>query len=286
MRGNASSMTLLRPSSSKQALRFYAEAPHALPLAGGTDLMVAWNAGLLNNKTVLDLSRLHEWKNIRVGKESIEIGALVSHTQIQTHPAICRHFALLAKACAVIGGWQIQNRGTIGGNIANASPAGDTFPALAVYEARVKIVSSQGARLIPFLDIFAGVKKTTLRPSELVVGVEIPFLKNHPRASFFRKVGARQAQAISKVVAAGLLWLNKDGSVKCLSFALGSMAPTIRRLKTVEDFCVGKKMTADVLRQACKLLEQDVSPIDDIRSTRLYRLQVSKNLLRSFLEGR
>ena len=114
------------------------------------------------------------------------------------------------EACATIGGIQIQNRGTIGGNIANASPAGDTFPPLAVYDARIHVASANGRRVVPFLDIFAGVKKTTLDPGELIEAIDLPFPAHPPTRQFFRKVGTRAAQAISKTVAAGVLWLNAD----------------------------------------------------------------------------
>ncbi|MBI4057158.1 MAG: xanthine dehydrogenase family protein subunit M, partial [Elusimicrobia bacterium] len=120
-------------------------------------------------------------------------------------------------------------------------------------------------------------------PGELIEAIEIPFLDKKPTRILFRKVGTRAAQAISKTVAAGLLWLKKEGTVQELRFALGSMAPTVRRLKTVESFCLGKRITREVVDRACELLTQDVSPIDDIRSTREYRLRVSQNILRSFL---
>ena len=182
-----------------------------------------------------------------------------------------------------MGGPQIQNRGTLGGNIANASPAGDTFPPLAVYEANVNVLSASGQRSIPFLAVFAGVKKTTLKPGELIASVDIPLMKKKPTRTLFRKVGTRQAQAISKTAAAGLLWL-EGGVVSELRFALGSVAPTVRRLKTMEEFVKGKKLTAETIEKAASLVDIDISPIDDIRSTRRYRLEVSKNILRRFLQ--
>jgi xanthine dehydrogenase iron-sulfur cluster and FAD-binding subunit A len=171
----------------------------------------------------------------------------------------------------------------LGGNIANASPAGDTFPALAVYDARVRLLSTAGRRTLPIVDVFAGVKKTVLGPGELIEAIDIDYPKP-PARELFRKVGTRAASAISKTVAAGLLWLRKDGTIRELRFALGSMAPTVRRLRTVETFVAGKKTTKDVVEEAVALLEKDVSPIDDLRSTRFYRLEVSKNMLRGFLQ--
>jgi CO/xanthine dehydrogenase FAD-binding subunit len=275
-------MTLLRPRSVEEALRFYAAHPGAVPLAGGTDFMVAWNAGGANGRTILDLSRLAPWKRIVETKSGVRIGALVTHREIQLHPGIQKRLPLLVQACATIGGRQIQARGTLGGNIANASPAGDTFAPLAVYEARVRLRSAGASRTLPLLSVFTGVKKTALAEAELVDSIEIDFPRR-PARQTFRKVGTRAASAISKTVAAGLLWLSSDGRVREVRFALGSMAPTVRRLASVESLLAGKKPTSRLVEQAIDLLESDVSPIDDLRSTRAYRLEVSRNLLRAFL---
>ena len=286
MRGDAATMKVLAPRSAREAARLFSKDPKALPLAGGTDLMVAWNAGLLNQRAVLDLSGIAEWRRVLPLREGLRLGALLTHTQLQRSKEVQRRFPLLAEACATIGAAQIQNRGTIGGNIANASPAGDTFPALAVYEAVVHALSSRGSRIIPFPEFFAGVKKTTLTPGELIAAVELYDVDPKPTRQMFRKVGTRAAQAISKTVACGLLWVNPDKTVRELRFALGSMAPTVRRLTHAEELVRGKVLTDDVIAKACELLERDVSPIDDVRSTRPYRLAVSKNLLRNFLEAR
>jgi CO/xanthine dehydrogenase FAD-binding subunit len=278
-------MQLLRPRSAKEALREYTKHPDALPLAGGTDFMVMWNMGLLNDRKALDLSEVREWAGIRKEAKSIRIGSLATHTRIQEHPEVRRHLPLLAQACGTIGSRQIQNRGTLGGNIANASPAGDTFPALAVYEATVRTISPRGHRDYPFNEVFTGVKKTAFGSSELIESIDMPIPPRTNRR-MFRKIGTRAAQAISKIVAAGMLWLRRDKSVRKLRFALGSVAPTIRRLTHVEDFIRGRRIAGAVVKNACALLERDISPIDDIRSTRLYRLEVSRNLLRSFLLNR
>lgn len=282
MRGDPGSMTLLQPASVEEALTLYARNPRAVPLAGGTDFMVAWNAGLANGRTILDLSRLEIWKRIAETKTGVRIGALVTHGEIQRHPRIRKRFPLLVEACATIGGQQIQARGTLGGNIANASPAGDTFPPLAVYEARVRLRSAGGTRTLALPDVFTGVKKTALHEGELIESIEIDFPRA-PSRRLFRKVGTRAASAISKTVAAGLLWLSRDGRIREVRFALGSMAPTVRRLLAAEAFLAGKRPSARVADEAAALLEKDVSPIDDLRSTRAYRLEVSKSLLRAFL---
>lgn len=285
MRGDAKSMTVLSPRTAAEAVKTYAKVPSALPFAGGTDVMVGWNLGQLNGRAVLDLSRVAEWKKIRVVSDGVDLGSLVTHAQIQAHPVLRKRFPLLVAACATVGAAQIQNRGTIGGNIANASPAGDTFPALAVYEATVRAVGPNGRRGVPISEIFAGVKKTTLKPGELIEAVFLPFPDKTPTRGAFRKVGTRAAQAISKTVFAGLVWNGKGGVLAGARLAFGSMAPTVRRLYAVEAYLKGRRLDHVSISAAAELLPNDVSPIDDIRSTREYRLMVSRNILLAFLKG-
>jgi CO/xanthine dehydrogenase FAD-binding subunit len=285
MRGDARSMRFLRPTSAADALAVHASHPDAVPIAGGTDVMVTWNAGRLNGRSIVDISAVSSWRRIRETRDGYSIGALATYTALQEHAGIRRTFPLLVLASATVGGVQIQNRGTIGGNVANASPAGDTFPPLAVYEASVRVASVRGRRVIPLLAFFAGVKRTTLMPGELITAIDVPRLPRRPTRVMFRKVGTRAAQAISKTVAAGALWLRRDGTVRELRFALGSMAPTVRRLHSVESYVEGRRLTARVVRDACAHLEDDVAPIDDLRSTRAYRMEVSRNLLARFLAG-
>jgi CO/xanthine dehydrogenase FAD-binding subunit len=277
-------MTVLSPRSAAEAVKTYAKVPTAMPFAGGTDLMVGWNLGLLNGRAVLDLSRVDAWRKINVVSDGVDLGSLATHADIQKHPVLRKRFPLLVAACATVGAAQIQNRGTIGGNIANASPAGDTFPALAVYEATVRVIGPNGRRGVPMSEIFAGVKKTTLKPGELIEAIFLPFVKTPTRGTF-RKVGTRAAQAISKTVFAGLIWTAKNGELKEARLAFGSMAPTVRRLYAAEGFLRGRRLNDVSIAAAAELMTNDVSPIDDIRSTREYRLSVSRNLLVAFLKG-
>jgi CO/xanthine dehydrogenase FAD-binding subunit len=278
-------MRVLRPAGAAEALELFGQTAGALPLAGGTDLMVEWNAGRLNRRVILDLSAVREWCGIRKRGRELHIGALATHTRIQGHPLVRASLPLLAAACGTVGGVQIQNRGTLGGNIANASPAGDTLPALAVYEAVIDVAAAGGRRQIPLGAMFTGAKQTSLRDDELIEAVRLPLPSPRPTRAVFRKVGTRAAQAISKTVVAGLLWLRRDGSIRELRFALGSMAPTVRRLTSVERYVLGRRPTPATIREACARLEDDVAPIDDIRSTAEYRLTVSRNLLAAFLRG-
>jgi CO/xanthine dehydrogenase FAD-binding subunit len=244
-----------------------------------------WNIGLFNGRPVLDLSGVKEWTKIAADRRGVTIGALVTHSAIQRDPLLRKEFPLLVEACATIGAAQIQNRGTLGGNIANASPAGDTFPALLVYEAVVRTVSARGRRKLPISEVFTGVKRTSLGRGELIEAIELPLLDRRPTRQVFRKVGTRLAQAISKTMAAGLLRLGKGGVVEDFRFALGSMAPTAVRLTEAEGLVAGSKLSPALIDEACRLMDRNVSPIDDIRSTRDYRLEVSRNILRRFLEG-
>ncbi len=284
MRGDASSMTVLRPATPKEALRQLARTPAALPLAGGTDLMVAWNLGALNGREVLDLSRLGEWTRIVNGTRSLRIGSLVTYAALQRHPGVLRRYPLLAEAAATIGGVQIQARGTIGGNVANASPAADSVPPLLVYDARVHVASASGRRIVPIDEMFAGVKKTTLEPGELIEAIELPMPARPPDRQIFRKVGTRAAQAISKIVLAGVLWLAKDATVAEVRLALGSMAPTPRRLRQAEAVLKGRRLTPDAVSEAVEAVAADVSPIDDVRSTSVYRLGTAQRIIAAFLE--
>ena len=279
-------MKVSRPKTVKQAVEVFGREKNPLVVAGGTDVMVLWNIGQLNGRSVIDISLIEDWKKISSKREGLVLGALATHTQIRRHKAVLAGFPLLARACATIGAIQIQNRGTIGGNLANASPAGDTFPPLAVYEPVVHTVSPRGERQLSLTELFAGVKRTNLGPGELIAAVELRNPARKPDRQYFRKVGTRAAQAISKTVGAGLLWLNKDKTVAELRFALGSVAPTVRRLRSAEAVVAGRRLDAATIDEACRLVEEDISPIDDIRSTRDYRLAVSRNMLREFLEGR
>ncbi len=285
MRGDPRTMTVVTPRSAAEAVRALAKNPKAVALAGGTDLMVGWNMGLLNGRAVVDLSRVAEWKAIRASKTSVRIGSLATHSQIQRHPAVRARFPLLVQACATVGAAQIQNRGTLGGNIANASPAGDTFPPLSVYDAVVHCVGPDGRRAVPILEMFAGVKRTSLRAGELIESVELPLLAKPPTRSVFRKIGTRAAQAVSKTMFAGLIWMRRDGTVADVRLSFGSLAPTVRRLRSAEARLRGRRLDEAAVGAAAALLDDDVSPIDDVRSTREYRLTVSRNLLVRFLEG-
>ncbi len=268
MRTPAASLDLMRPKSVEQALRSMADDPSLIPIAGCTDVFVGLNAGTFPGTRFLDLWPLEELREIGVRNGAISIGALATHAMIQESAAVTSRVPILAAACREIGGVQIQNRGTLGGNVANGSPAGDTLPVLAVAEALVVLRSAAGERRIPFNAFFTGYRKTVRRPDELIVAFELPPLVD---VQWFRKVGTRAAQAISKVVMAVV------GGERP-RIAIGSVGPTIIRCTKTEAALAG----GATFDEASHVLEAEVQPIDDIRSTASYRRRVCGNLLRRF----
>lgn len=268
MRTAAASLDLVRPESLEQALRSITEDPALIPIAGCTDVFVGLNAGTFPGTRFLDLWALDELREIGIRNGAISIGALATHAMIQESTAVTSRVPILAAACREIGGIQIQNRGTLGGNVANGSPAGDTLPVLAVADAVVVLRRSAGERRVPFTSFFTGYRKTVRWPDELIVALELPPVDD---VQWFRKVGTRAAQAISKVVMAVV------GGERP-RVAVGSVGPTVLRCTRTEAALAGGATFED----ASRILEDEVQPIDDVRSTATYRRRVCGNLLRRF----
>lgn len=268
MRTAISSLSLLRPRSLRDALRLLRDEGPLTPLAGCTDLYVNLNFGTLATKRFIDLWPLDELRRIRIQNGALSIGALATHTDIIRSATVRRRLPILAAAASEIGGVQIQNRGTLGGNVVNASPAGDTLPVLAVADATLVLVSAAGERRVPFASFYTGYRKTVLRPDEILAAVEIPRITGK---QWFRKVGTRAAQAISKVVMAGV----RSDSPRV---ALGSVAPTVVRLLQTE----AALASGASIEEARRVLEAEIHPIDDLRSTATYRRVVSGNMLEQF----
>jgi xanthine dehydrogenase small subunit len=268
MRTAAASLELVRPRSVDEALRLMSDDPSLVPIAGCTDVFVGLNAGTFSSTRFLDLWPLDELREVGVRNGAISIGALATHAMIQESAAVTHRVPILAAACREIGGIQIQNRGTLGGNVANGSPAGDTLPVLAVAEAVVVVRGEKGERRVPFTSFFTGYRTTVRRPDELIVAFELPPVDE---LQWFRKVGTRAAQAISKVVMAGI------GGARP-RIAVGSVGPTVIRCAKTEAALAGGAS----LEEAARILEGEVQPIDDVRSTAVYRRRVCGNLLRRF----
>jgi len=249
--------------------------------AGGTDLMVLLEAQKLPPGKYLSIWGLPELRGIDVGTDTIALGALTTYTDVLRHADLARDCPLLLEAARETGGIATQNRGTIGGNIANASPAADTPPALLVYDAELEIVSARGTRRVPYDRFHTGYKAMDLAADEIIKRVHIT--RTHRGwTAVYRKVGTRRAQAISKICFAASADV-RGGVVQDVRIALASVAPTVVRSRAVEDALRGHRITPELIAHAQALLLHDVAPIDDVRSTAAYRRKVSQNLLGEFL---
>ncbi|MQA29885.1 MAG: carbon monoxide dehydrogenase [Luteitalea sp.] len=260
---------LLEPGTLAGALRLLRDEERLVPMAGCTDLYVLLNFGTLAPTRFLNLWPLDELRGIERRANVIRIGALTTYTDLIRAPIVRRDLPMLAAAAREVGGVQIQNRGTLGGNVANGSPAGDTLPVLAAAEAVVELRSASGVRQVPFRSFYTGYRETILRRDELIAAFEVPRLG--PVRQYFRKVGSRAAQAISKVVMAGT-----GGARPRVAF--GSVGPTVVRLPNTEAALAQGLPIAEAQR----VLLSEIAPIDDLRSTAEYRRRVAANLLAEF----
>ncbi|HEY2647108.1 MAG TPA: xanthine dehydrogenase family protein subunit M [Candidatus Acidoferrales bacterium] len=282
MRAYIPSYDLRVPGSLSEALALLSREPGVWqPFAGGTDLMVLLDAGKLSHKRFLSIAKLDEFKGIDVKSDFIVMGALTTYTEIQKHPILQTEFPLLCSAAHETGSVAIQNRGTLGGNIVNASPAADSPPALLVYDAEVELISQRGIRWMPFHGFQTDYKKMQLAPDELLRAIRLPRRAKKWR-QYYRKVGTRRAQAISKVCMAGAA-LVETGVIREIRIALGSVSPIVLRAVKTEDTLRGGRITPATVAAAKETLAHEIAPIDDIRSTAPYRLRVAQNLLQEFL---
>jgi CO/xanthine dehydrogenase FAD-binding subunit len=251
------------------------------PFAGGTDLMVLLEAGKLHHKRFISLSKLADLRGIEVTPDAVILGALTTYTEVQRHPVLQTEFPLLCAAARETGSIATQNRGTLGGNIVNASPAADSPPALLIYDAEIELVSARGVRWLPYHEFHTDYKKMQLAPDELLRAIRLP-RRPKPWRQYYRKVGTRKAQAISKVCFAGAAQM-EAGTIRDIRIALGSIAPIVLRAVKTEEVLRGAMLAPAIIAAAKETLAREISPIDDIRSTARYRLRVTKNLLEEFL---
>jgi CO/xanthine dehydrogenase FAD-binding subunit len=275
------------PRTLAEAFELMATEPPGRPIAGGTDVMVQL-AGEIGEppERLVDLWRVDGLRGINLEPRALSIGALTTYTQLRRSALVAEVAPALVEAAATIGAAQIQNRGTLGGNLGNASPAGDTLPVLLALDADVVAGSVRGERSIPIGSFFVAYRRTALAPDELIVRVRIPIVPG--REARFRKVGTRRAQAISKVVLA-VAW-RADGSAagvggagggpwRGVRVALGSVAPTPIRAAAAEAVLEGASPTPETADRAAEALAGEISPIDDVRSTAGYRRIVAARVL-------
>ncbi len=251
------------------------------PLAGGTDLMVQITGELGEPpERVVDLWGLDELRGIRIADGALVLGALTTYTEIRRSPLVAEHLPALAAAAATIGAAQIQNRGTIGGNVANASPAGDTLPLLLATDATLTVGGTRGERSVAAAEFFPAYRQTARAGDELVLAIRIPI--DDERHVRFRKIGTRRAQAISKVVMC-LAWhrhgTGSGAPWRDVRLALGSVAPVPIRASVTEAVLEGAAPSMATADRAAAVLETEIHPIDDVRSTAAYRRAVAARVL-------
>ena len=282
MRSHPAEYELVAPGSLQGVVTLLAGEPGTwLPIAGGTDVMVQYAAGTLGARRLVSIWNLPELGGIEVSAEEVRIGAGCTYSELRGHEVVAREFSLLAAAAGWTGSIANQNRGTLGGNIVNASPAADSLPALLVYEAELILVSARGERRVPYVGFHIGYKKMGLAPDELIRAVCLP-RRYAGYVAYSRKVGARNAQAISKVCVAALGKVT-GGVVEDVRIAAGSVAPVPVRLVETERVVRGRGVDSELLALARKTAAGEIRPIDDIRSNAGYRATVTGNLVREFL---
>jgi CO/xanthine dehydrogenase FAD-binding subunit len=267
------------PRTLAEAYALLAEQPHR-PIAGGTDLLVQITGELGDPpERVLDIWHLDELRGIRVESNAVVLGALTTYAELRRSPLIAEFLPAFAEAAATIGAAQIQNRGTIGGNVMNASPAGDMLPLLLATDAQLVAGTARGERWIPVREFWPTYRRTALEPAELLLRISVPLTED--RQLRYRKVGTRRAQAISKVVMA-LAW-RADGAADAgwsdVHLALGSVAATPVRAPATEAVLEGAAPTEAIADRAASTLAGEIEPIDDVRSSAYYRRAVAARVL-------
>jgi CO/xanthine dehydrogenase FAD-binding subunit len=273
----------LQPQSLEQAVRYLEEDPALVLTAGCTDLMVRGVEALHRLDRVMDLLAIAELRGIREVEGGLEIGATTPFSEIRQSAAVRTVFPALADAAGQVGGWQIQNRATLGGNIANASPAGDSLPVLLALGASVVLATRHGLRQVPYDEFHTGYRQTALQPGEIVARVRLPF-PAAGSAQAFRKVGTREAQAISKVVVA-MLGRVEAGRIAGVRLAAGSVAATPVRLHAAEKAIQGMAPGPEAASLAGWEAAREVTPIDDVRSTAEYRKFALERVVRRMVLG-
>lgn len=269
-----SSLKILKPRSLSEALELLSQG--GKPLAGGTDLFVRLKKGVESPEFLVYIGELPELRVLEETEDGLLIGAALTHAELLSSPLTAR-FPILRMSLSTIGSPAIRAMGTIGGNLVNASPAGDGLIPLYLLSARVQTESTNGSREIPVEDFILGPGKTALRPGELVRSIFLPFPEGSP-LPYFRKVGRRRALVIAVASLGALVW-TEDGRVKRARLALGSVAPTVIRPREVEEALVGRPLDPAAWEDLVPVLSAATSPISDLRASADYRRKVAGRLL-------
>jgi CO/xanthine dehydrogenase FAD-binding subunit len=282
VRSDPADYELIAPANLQAAIALLAEEPGRwLPIAGGTDVMVQYASGTLRARKLVSIWNLPDLRRVTIVPDEIQIGAGCTYTDLREHEVVRNEFPLLARAASWTGGITNQNRGTLGGNIVNASPAADSLPVLLAYGADLILISVRGERRLPYRDFHVGYKKTQLAADELIRAICLP-RRFTGYVSYARKAGTRNAQAISKVCMAALARL-EGGVAHDVRIAVGSVAPVPLRLFGTEQVLERKAIEPSLVALARKTATAEIRPIDDIRSTARYRAAVVGNLVAEFL---
>lgn len=257
--------------------------PHAAIYAGGTDLLVRMKSGALDPPCLVCLERIGALQGIRDDGQELFIGSATTHSRLLEDPLIREHFPVLAKAVSLLASPPIRHMGTIGGNIVTASPAGDTLPALYVLGAEVEIGSGSGSRRLPLASFIRGPGSVDLQPGEVLTGV---WLQKAPRwnVHHYEKIGRRKAQACAIVSMAAILEMSDEGRIEKARLAWGSVGPTVVTSAAAEECITGGDLCLKTLKPAVKLVQDAVSPIDDVRASAEYRRTVAGALLLRLVE--
>ncbi len=266
------------PATLEEALRILAASPHR-PIAGGTDVMVALASGAWDDAVpLLNLWGLDALRGVRIEDGTLVIGALTTYADLRASALVQEHVPALAEMAAAVGAAQIQNRGTLGGNVVNASPAGDALPVLLATDAAIVAASVRGERTIPVDAFWTGYRRTALQPDELVVRVRIPLVQG--RRIAFRKIGTRRAQSIAKASIAVGWRREQDGAWHDVRVALGAVADRAVRAPRTETWLEGRRPSIETADEAAQVVAGEIAPIDDVRSTAEYRRAVIARVLR------
>ncbi|PNR95578.1 FAD binding domain-containing protein [Petrotoga olearia] len=271
------------PTTLKEATEILAKySPNIKIIAGGTDVLVDYFDRLYEIERWISLKNLYELKKIEINDDRIEVGALVTHEELEKSEIIQKCLPLISQAALDVGSPQIRNRGTIGGNIANSSPAGDLLPPLIAYDAVFKITSQNETCEVPAKEFFLGPKKNVLGKNEIIEKIIIPMPQKHTYGKWL-KVGKRNALIISSITLALIITFNDDERIKTVKCSLGSVAPVPIEISQIQPLMVGKRLNELDYSQIGKVVSDNISPIDDIRGTKEYRREVAKNLTISAL---
>lgn len=274
---------VLLPRSLDRLWSDLAAHPEATLMAGGTDLLVRRRSGLAAPKTIICLERIDKLKRLESDGDGLFIGSGLSHHRLAADPLIQERCPVLAQAAGQVGSPAIRHMGTLGGNLATASPAGDTLPPLYILEAEVELAAAGGSRRLAVDRFIAGPGKTDLRPSEVIMGVHLPSAQRFG-IQHYEKVGRRQALAISLVSLAALIRLDR-GTIAEARLAWGSVGPTVIRSGEAEAALIGREMTEATFSELEPVFRSAVNPIDDLRATADYRRLVAARLPGRLAEG-